>query len=155
MSEMTGKWAMTLGWVTSVFESFFFFFLAFFRAPPEAHGSSQARPESELQPLAYHTAKTKWDVSLVCDLHHRSRQHQILDPLIEARDQTWVLMDTSWVHFHCATTGTPCVWIFGCLSAVWPWASLFTSLSLIFSLGIKADDAPSPRDAVERWRMFF
>jgi len=29
------------------------------------------------------------------------------DPLIEARDQTRILIDTSWVHFCCATTGTP------------------------------------------------
>ena len=31
----------------------------------------------------------------------------ILNPLSEARDQTFVLMDTSQIHFHWATTGTP------------------------------------------------
>ena len=34
--------------------------------------------EFELQPLAYITAIATPDPSLVCDLHHSSRQHQIL-----------------------------------------------------------------------------
>ena len=29
------------------------------------------------------------------DLHHSSQQHQILNPLSEARDQTFILMDAS------------------------------------------------------------
>ena len=37
------------------------------------------------------------DLSCVCDLYHSSRQHQILNPLSETRDQTCILMDTSWV----------------------------------------------------------
>ena len=40
--------------------------------------------ESELQPL----------------------QHWILNPLSKASDRTHALMDTSWVHYHSATTGT-------------------------------------------------
>ena len=35
-------------------------------------------------------------------------QHQIPDPLSKARDQTSILMDTSWIYFCCATEGTPC-----------------------------------------------
>ena len=54
--------------------------------------------ESELQLPAHTTATATRDLSRVCDLHHSSRQHQILNPLIEVRDQTHVLMDTSWVH---------------------------------------------------------
>ena len=38
-----------------------------------------------------------WNLSLVCDLHHRSQQCQILKPLSGARDWTSILMDTSWV----------------------------------------------------------
>ena len=34
-----------------------------------------------------------------------SQQHQILNPLNEARDQACVLMDISWIHFHCTTMG--------------------------------------------------
>ena len=61
--------------------------------------------ESELQLLAYNPAT--WDPSCVLDLHHSSWQHQIPDPMSEARDQTYVLMDPSQIHFHCTTTGTP------------------------------------------------
>ena len=63
--------------------------------------------ELELQLPAYTTAIAKWHSSHVCDLHHSSRQHQILNLLSEARDGTRILMDASWIRFHCATTGTP------------------------------------------------
>ena len=59
----------------------------------------------ELQLLAYMT--TTPDQSQVCDLHHSSRQHWILNPLIEARDRTCNLMVPSWIHFHYAKVGTP------------------------------------------------
>ena len=35
------------------------------------------------------------------------QQCQILNPLSEAGDQTLILIDISWIRFHCATTGTP------------------------------------------------
>ena len=53
--------------------------------------------KTELQLLAYTIATATRDPSHVCDLHHSSRQHQILSPLSEAREGTRVLMDTSWV----------------------------------------------------------
>ena len=37
------------------------------------------------------------DVSRVCNLHHSSQQHQILNPLSEARSQTCVLTDVRFV----------------------------------------------------------
>ena len=37
--------------------------------------------ESELQLLAYATATAMPDLSRVCDLHHRSQQYRILNPL--------------------------------------------------------------------------
>ena len=49
----------------------------------------------ELQPLAYARATATWDLSQVCNLHHGSRQHWILNPLSKARDQTRNLMHTS------------------------------------------------------------
>ena len=55
--------------------------------------------ESELQLLAYTTAKATWDPSWVCNLHP--------DPLSKDRDWTHILMDTSWICFHCTTVGTP------------------------------------------------
>ena len=56
--------------------------------------------ESELQLQAYTTATAMPDPSHVCDLHHSSEQHQILNPQREARDQTCVLMITSQIHLH-------------------------------------------------------
>ena len=61
--------------------------------------------KSELQLLAYATAMP--DVSCVCDLHHSSQQYWSPELLSEARDWTHILMDTSWIHFHCTTRGTP------------------------------------------------
>ena len=63
--------------------------------------------ESELQLLAYATATATQDPSHVCNLHHSSRQHRILDPLSKARDRTLNLMAPSQIRVHCATTGTP------------------------------------------------
>ena len=51
--------------------------------------------ESELQPPAYTIATP--DLSHICSLHHSSWQHQILNPLSEARGQTQIFMDTSQV----------------------------------------------------------
>ena len=53
------------------------------------------RVELELQLPAYTTATATPDPSHVWDLHHSSQQHQILNPLSRARDQTHILMDTS------------------------------------------------------------
>ena len=63
--------------------------------------------ELELQLLAYATSTATQDPSHVCDLHHRSQQHWILNLLSEARDQTQNLMVPSLILFHCAMTGTP------------------------------------------------
>ena len=49
---------------------------------------------SELQLPAYATATATamQDLSQVCNLHHSSQQHWILNPLSEARDRTQILM---------------------------------------------------------------
>jgi len=44
------------------------------------------RIKSELQLLAYATATAMWDLNCICNLHHSSRQHLILNPLSKARD---------------------------------------------------------------------
>ena len=62
--------------------------------------------EWELQLQAYTTATATRDQSRVWDLHHSSRQRQILNPLNETRDWTHVLMDTSQVRYPWATVGT-------------------------------------------------
>ena len=63
-----------------------------FRAAPVVYGGSQARGLIGV---------------VAASLHHSSWQHQILNPLSEARDQTRNLMVSSWIRFCCATTGTP------------------------------------------------
>ena len=78
-----------------------------FRAVPAAYGSSQVRLELELQLPVCTTAIATWDPSCICDLHHSSRQRWILNPLSEDRDRTHIFMDTSRVHYHWATIGTP------------------------------------------------
>ena len=49
----------------------------------------------ELQLPAYTTAAATPSPSCICDLCHSSEQHQILNPLSEARDQTRILAETS------------------------------------------------------------
>ena len=65
--------------------------------------------ESELQLCwsTYTTATAMQDPRRMCDLHHRSWQHQILNLLSETRDRTHHLMVPSQIRFCCATMGTP------------------------------------------------
>ena len=72
---------------------FFVFVFGLFRAALAAYSISQV--ESELQLLAYATATQ--DPSCTYDLPHSSQQRWLLNPLSEARDRTYVLMDTGWV----------------------------------------------------------
>jgi len=66
---------------------FLFFFFLLFTAAPVVYSISQARSrESELQLPACTTATATWNPSLVCNLHHSSRQCWILNPLSRARD---------------------------------------------------------------------
>ena len=71
------------------------FIFSFYSCTVE-YGSSQARVELELQPLAYATATTTQDLSQVCDLHHSSQQRLILNPQSEAR-VIHIFMDPSGV----------------------------------------------------------
>ena len=73
----------------------FLFFLSFFcfLGPRLWHMEvPRLEVDSELQLLVYTTARATPDLSRVC---RSSRQHQILNPLIEARDRTRIPMDTS------------------------------------------------------------
>ena len=56
--------------------------------------------QSELWPLAYARATAMPDPSHVCGLHHSSWQHQILNPLMETRDQNFILMDAGQIRFR-------------------------------------------------------
>ena len=81
----------------SGFFFFFFFFFGLFVFPGLRH-IPRLGVQSELQLLAYTTATATVDPSCVFNLHHSSRQCQILNPVSEARDQTHVLMDSSGIH---------------------------------------------------------
>ena len=71
----------------------------FFLGPHSLHMDvSRLGVESELQLPAYATATATQDPSRICDLHHSSQQHQIFNPLSEARDRAYVLMDASWIR---------------------------------------------------------
>ena len=83
---------------------FFFFFFGTAVADMEV---PRLGVKSDLQPWAYTTAKAMRDPSHIFHLHRSSWQRRIPNPLIEARDQTHILLDTSWIRFRCATKGTP------------------------------------------------
>ena len=93
------------------------FTFCLFRAAPAAYGGSQAGVESELQSQAYPRATATSDPSCVCDLHHSSRQRQILNSLSEVSDQTcilWIALShdgnsTSWCFKDCTSLGQPCM----------------------------------------------
>ena len=78
----------------------FFPFLSFVFVGPHLQHMEVPRLgiQSELYLPAYTTATATPDLSCICNLHHSSRQRQILNPLIEARDGLCILMDTSQVH---------------------------------------------------------
>ena len=63
--------------------------------------------KSELQLPSYTTAIAMQDPSWVSQLHHRSQQCWILNPLSKARDRTGVLKDASQVRYHWGIRGIP------------------------------------------------
>ena len=90
--------------------------------------------ELELQLLVYTTATATWDLSHVCNLHHSSRQHRILNPLSKARDRTRNLMVPSQIRFHGSTMGTPTTLFLGVI--LMPHGDLSFSPSLSFPLSL-------------------
>ena len=61
---------------------------------------------SEVSPSLSHPLCKRSDQSCSCQPMPQPGQHQILNPLSEARDPTYILMDTR-VFFCCTTTETP------------------------------------------------
>ena len=68
--------------------SFLFFlpFFVFLGLHPQHMDVPRLGVKLDLQPLVYTTATATPDPSRVCDLHHSSPKHRILNPLSEARD---------------------------------------------------------------------
>ena len=71
-----------------------FFFCSFLQPPPRHTEIPGLGVKWELQLPAYTTATATRDPSYICDLHHSSWQHWILNPLSEARDRIPILLDT-------------------------------------------------------------
>ena len=83
------------------------FFFPNFRAVPTAYGDSQAR--GLIRAIAAHLGHSQGNLRSEAGLQAtpRSRQHQIRNPLSEARDGTRNLLVPSQIRFCCTTTGTP------------------------------------------------
>lgn len=64
----------------SSFLSLFLSFVFFFRPHQRHMEVPRLRVESELQLLVYTTATAVWNPSHICELHHSSRQHWLLNP---------------------------------------------------------------------------
>ena len=75
---------------------YFFFFLAILEPRPGNIEVPRLEVETEWWPPAYTTATQ--DPSRICNLHHSSWQHQILNLQMEARDRTCILVDPSQAH---------------------------------------------------------
>ena len=94
-------------WIGSVFgitqqlnraEQIVFFFLVF----SELHLHMEVPGlgvKLELQLQACTAATATQNLSCVCEPHHSSGQHRILNPLSEARDGSCILMDASQIPF--------------------------------------------------------
>ena len=82
----------------------FFFFFCFFLVVPVAYGSSRASGHMRVVAASlghsHSHSNSGSEPHLQPDLHHSSQQHRILNPSREARDQTFILMDTRQSHFH-------------------------------------------------------
>ena len=84
---------------------FYLFIFVFSWTAPAAYGGSQ--PRGPIGAIDAGLRQSHSNAGSVCDLHHSSQQHRILNPLSEAGIES----TTSWflVGFvnHCTTMGTP------------------------------------------------
>ena len=90
-----------------VFLVFLVFVFCLFRVVPATYGGSQARGQIGAAAAGLHQSHSNTRSELCLRLHHSLWQRPILNPLSEARDRTRNLMVPSWIHFCCATVGTP------------------------------------------------
>ena len=85
----------------TVYEMFYYFYFFVFLGLYAWHMDvPRLGVESEPKLPAYTTATATPDPRRICDLHHSSQKHWILNPLSEARDQTRVFMNTRRVCYH-------------------------------------------------------
>ena len=78
--------------VSVINDLIYLFILCFLIATPSAHGNSKARGQIRATARLHHSHSNG-----ELELHQRSWQLQILNPLMEAKDQIRILIDTSWI----------------------------------------------------------
>ena len=89
----------TITFLICLYENVFCLFIFCFLGPHLQHMKvPRLGVKLELQLPAYSTATATWNLSHVFNLHHSSRQCRILKPLSEARDRTFIFLDSNWVH---------------------------------------------------------
>ena len=72
---------------------YLFLFLFWFLGPQPWHMEvPRLGVKLELQLPAYTTATAMQELSRICDLHHSSREHRILDPLRIEPASSWILV---------------------------------------------------------------
>ena len=64
-----------------------------------AYGSSQAKGQIGATAAGLRHRHSNSGSEPVCNRHHSSQQQQIPNPLMEARDQTPILLDIGRIHF--------------------------------------------------------
>ena len=95
-------------------------FFVFLGPHPQRMEVPRLGGQSELQQPAYTTTTAMRNPNHICDLHHSSWQHWIFNPLSKAGDWIHILMNTSRVCYHWATTGSPDVFlVWGGKNALW------------------------------------
>ena len=107
--------------VTTIFKKIilwkvlFYFILVYciWRAAPiaVACGGSQAQNWIRVIAASLHHSHSNARSKLHWQPTPHLQQHWIADPLSEVKDWTHILLDTSWICFHCVTTGTPIIYI--------------------------------------------
>ena len=107
--------------------------IGLFRATPQHSEVPRQGVELELQLPVYTSATATPVPSHVYYLHYSSWQCQMLNPPSKAGDWTCVLIDTTWVHCHWATTGTPFFFFFFLINGCGVLSNAFyVSIEMIF-----------------------
>ena len=76
-----------------------------------------------------------WDASHICNLCHSSWQCWIPNPMSKARDQTHILMDTSWIRFWHATELPP-YFLSGCSVHWYKWGVKVPHYYVLLSISL-------------------
>ena len=118
-------WVIFIYLFVCLFTYLFIYFLGLY---PQHMEVPRPGGKLELRLLASTRATATPDLSHVFNLHPSSRQHRILNPLSKARDWSHVFVDSSWIRFHCATTGMPTFTFFKVQLLCRTWHNIINSL---------------------------